>query len=90
VWMLYVARLLIGTAGGINIVVISMYLEEISEVKVRGTIGSYFELSASFGMLLSYILGAILPYFWYTVVGVVPAVSMLLVFSWVPESPVFL
>ncbi|KAK7868580.1 hypothetical protein R5R35_009470 [Gryllus longicercus] len=90
VWMLYVARFLIGTTVGINIVAVSMYLEEISEVKVRGTTGSYFELTASFGMLLSYILGAILPYFWYTVVGVVPGVSILLVFSWMPESPVFL
>ncbi|GLH08899.1 Facilitated trehalose transporter Tret1, partial [Gryllus bimaculatus] len=90
VWLLYLGRLLTGLGVGANIVIVSLYCEEIAEVRVRGVIGSYLDMSTSSGLLLMYVLGAFVPYFWFTAACVAPAAATLLLFWCMPESPAFL
>lgn len=71
-------------------VVTPLYNEEISEVRVRGTLGVYQNLMVTAGVLLSYVTGALLTYHTAAVVGCVPPLVLIIVFSWAPESPIYL
>lgn len=55
--VLLVARLLVGFSSGLYTVVAPMYLSEIAPVKWRGGIGVLNQLSVTFGIFLSQILG---------------------------------
>ncbi|KAK7868577.1 hypothetical protein R5R35_009469 [Gryllus longicercus] len=90
VWLLYLGRVLTGLGVGANAVLVSIYCEEIAQVRVRGKLGSYLDVLVCVGMLLVYVTGALLPYFWYTLVSLLPPVAFLLTFCWMPESPAFL
>lgn len=84
------ARFLAGLAGGGVFVLIPLYVAEISEDKVRGTLGSTLILSCNTGLLLSYIFGTFFNYF------VVPKICMgfpvlfLIGFFFMSETPKYL
>lgn len=84
------ARFLAGLAGGGAFVLIPLYLTEISEDNVRGTLGSTLLLSCNFGLLLSYIFGN---YFNYSVVPIIymafPLI-FLICFYFMPDTPKYL
>ncbi|KAK7870189.1 hypothetical protein R5R35_012740 [Gryllus longicercus] len=90
VWMLYFGRFLTGLGTGATTVLTPLYCEEIAEVAIRGALGAYLDFMICVGILWIYVLGAYVPYFWYTLSGCVIPVVFLLTFCWMPESPVFL
>lgn len=54
---LIIVRLFLGYFVGLATVVCPLYVSEMSPEKYRGTLGSTFQVSITFGILLSYIIG---------------------------------
>lgn len=53
-----VGRLLVGFAGGSYSVIVPLYTSEIAEKEIRGTLGTYFQLQVTAGILFTYIIGS--------------------------------
>jgi len=85
--MLYVGRVLTGFCGGVFSVACPLYIGEIADKDVRGSLGTYFQLMLVVGIEFVYVLGAFVPLFALNLVcGAVPLVFALL-FFWMPETP---
>ena len=66
------------------------YTGEIAQKEIRGSLGSFFQLLITIGILFVYGLGAILNAFWLSFVcGIVPLIFGALVLM-CPESPTYL
>nr|XP_046201384.1 solute carrier family 2, facilitated glucose transporter member 6 [Oncorhynchus gorbuscha] len=89
-WMLHLGRFLTGIAGGMTAASIPVYISEISHPKVRGALGSCPQITAVFGALSLYALGLVVPWRWLAVVGEIPALLMLLLLCFMPNSPRYL
>lgn len=59
---LYAARLLQGFSGGAVYVVMPVFVAEIADSRIRGTLGSMFMLSCNFGILLAFVAGHVCSY----------------------------
>lgn len=89
-WALITARAIIGLGVSGSYVVTPLYIKEISEDSIRGTLGSLVVLSQNLGNLLVYILGEYLCYqatLWICLA--VPLIHLLL-FPAMPETPSYL
>lgn len=87
---LYAARLICGFGLSIPFTVIPMYVGEIAETSIRGTLGSFLQLFITFGLLWSYAIG---PYVSYTALWIACGVLPFLFvagFITMPESPYWL
>lgn len=91
VYGLYVARFMSGVAIGAISVAAPMYVGELAEPKIRGTLGTFFQLQITLGLLCEYILGGSVKDFQILALisSIVPVV-FLFCFTFMPESPVFL
>lgn len=87
---LYLGRFLAGLSTGGCFALVPMYIAEISQDNVRGSLGSFFCLSINFGMLLIYICGKFLSYTLTPKVMLLAPVSFLILFSFCTETPVYL
>ncbi|KAM8708634.1 hypothetical protein ACLKA7_015580 [Drosophila subpalustris] len=88
--MMYVARFILGIAGGAFCVTAPMYTGEIAQKDIRGTLGSFFQLMITIGILFVYGLGAGLNVFWLSIIcGLIPIVFGV-IFFFMPESPTYL
>jgi MFS family permease len=56
--MLIIARVLIGIAGGAFCVASPVYIGEIAQKEIRGSLGAYFQLMITIGILFVYAVGA--------------------------------
>lgn len=88
--MLYVARFFAGVATGAICVTAPMYISEIAEVSVRGTVGSFFQMCICFGIFLTNFV-VIFTYWiglsWFLMVT---PVMFAIAFYSMPESPRYL
>nr|XP_023485025.1 solute carrier family 2, facilitated glucose transporter member 6 isoform X4 [Equus caballus] len=89
-WMLLLGRTLTGFAGGLTAACIPVYVSEIATPGVRGALGATPQLMAVFGSLSLYALGLLLPWRWLAVAGEGPVLVMILLLSFMPNSPRFL
>ncbi|XP_032598790.1 facilitated trehalose transporter Tret1-2 homolog isoform X2 [Drosophila grimshawi] len=90
VGMMYAARFILGIAGGAFCVTAPMYTGEIAQKDIRGTLGSFFQLMITIGILFVYGIGAGLNVFWMSVVcGILPIIFGV-IFFFMPESPTYL
>ncbi|CAO1407792.1 unnamed protein product [Diamesa hyperborea] len=87
---LFIGRFLAGLSAGGVFVLIPLYVAEISEDRIRGTLGSFFIFSINFGTLLSFIAGNYLEYKTVAYVMVALPIIFLFVFVFLPETPQFL
>ncbi|XP_030372317.1 facilitated trehalose transporter Tret1-2 homolog isoform X2 [Scaptodrosophila lebanonensis] len=88
--MMYASRFLLGIAGGAFCVTAPMYTGEIAQKNIRGTLGSFFQLMITIGILFVYAIGAGLNVFWMSVVcGILPLIFGV-IFFFMPESPTYL
>ncbi|TMW48141.1 hypothetical protein DOY81_006774 [Sarcophaga bullata] len=88
--MMYTARFILGVSGGAFCVTAPMYTGEIAHKDIRGTLGSFFQLMITAGILFVYAIGAGLNVFWMSIVcGILPLVFGA-VFVFMPESPTYL
>lgn len=88
--MFYFGRFITGVSGGAFCVAAPLYTSEIAESEIRGTLGSYFQLMLTIGILFSYVLGTILENMKILSIisGIVPLVFFA-VFFFMPETPVY-
>ncbi|ODM88818.1 Facilitated trehalose transporter Tret1-2 [Orchesella cincta] len=85
-----IGRFLTGIAIGGYILVCNVYLAEISEQRIRGTIMTGTCIALGGGMLLTYVLGTFFSWFVLSVVNICISIIILLTIRTVPESPVYL
>lgn len=89
--VLYIARFVAGLAGGVISVAAPMYIAELSHISIRGTLGTFFQVQITIGILLEYLLGDIIrDVRALSLTSSVLPVVFLLSFAFVPESPVYL
>jgi sugar porter (SP) family MFS transporter len=92
--LLIVMRMVIGVAIGITSYVAPMYIAEISPAKKRGGLVTLNQLMITFGILVSYITDYLLSndndpgsWRWMFLVGILPALVLLIGMFFLPETP---
>ncbi|KAH0956781.1 hypothetical protein HN011_009731 [Eciton burchellii] len=89
-WLINVARFIVGIGVGASCVLVPTYISEIAEVSTRGMLGTMFQLFLTIGILLSFVLGAVLTYTAFAIICALIVIGFLAAFLWMPESPVWL
>lgn len=91
IWLIYLARLLAGVGVGSTCVAAPMYVTDIAEVRVRGMLGTFFQLQITIGFLIGYTLGILIESFQtLALVSSAFPIIFLVAFYFMPESPTFL
>jgi MFS transporter, SP family, sugar:H+ symporter len=93
-WTLVAARFVLGLAVGSAALVVPLYLSEIAPTKIRGAIASLNQMMIVVGILVAFIVNAILASSgdWRLMLGlaVVPSLILLVGMAFMPETPRFL
>ncbi|XP_055918187.1 facilitated trehalose transporter Tret1 [Eupeodes corollae] len=84
---LLASRFFGGVAGGATFSLVPVYVTEITEVRVRGTIGSFLVLSCNFGILIAFVLGNFLSYKAVPLILASLSVMFLISVIFLPETP---
>lgn len=87
--LFYVGRFITGFSGGAFCVTAPMYTAEISENDIRGSLGSYFQLLLTVGILLSYLLGTAVNMFELSIISAIVPIIFFIVFFFMPETPTY-
>lgn len=87
--LLYLSRLLLGCAAAFSTLAPS-FIGEVAEVEVRGALASVMQVMTMLGMLLTYVLGAFLPWRPLTWACLAVPLAALPALALLPNSPVFL
>lgn len=87
--MFYFGRFITGLSSGAFCVAAPLYTAETSENEIRGTLGSYFQLMLTVGILLSYVLGAFVSIRVLSIISAVIPLVFFTAFFFMPESPVY-
>lgn len=91
VWILVVARLVLGLAIGLAAVSAPLYISETAPLAIRGTLVSTYQLAITVGILSSYLTGVAIDGdgMWRHMfgLGAVPAILFLAGLIFLPESP---
>ncbi|XP_052892327.1 facilitated trehalose transporter Tret1-like [Anopheles moucheti] len=88
--VLYVARLLAGLAAAGVFLLVPMYITEIAEDRIRGTLGSLFILFLNIGTLVSFVMGSYLSYHMTAYILFALPIIFLALFLQFPETPQYL
>ncbi|KAL1459427.1 hypothetical protein WDU94_011409 [Cyamophila willieti] len=86
---LYIVRCLQGMSMSVIFMVAPMYLGEIAEVRIRGSIGTVFQISLHLGILFTYVLGSELSYMNYQIYSLIVPIIFMATFVFMPESPYY-
>lgn len=90
VGMLYAGRYIVGVSGGAFCVAAPIYTGEIAEKEIRGSLGSYFQLMITIGILFVYAIGSAVNVFYLSIIcGAIPLIFGA-VFFFMPETPMYL
>lgn len=87
--MLYFGRFITGMAAGACCVAAPLYTSEIAEKQIRGTLGSYFQLMVTIGILYAYLIGDALTINYYTVGCAMCSIVFAVCFYFQPETPLY-
>lgn len=90
VYMFIIGRFIVGFAGGAFCVAVPIYISEISESEIRGTLGSYFSLMLAIGIFFAYFIGSFTNLFILTLMCLVVPLVFGIMFIFMPESPTYL
>nr|CAD7431034.1 unnamed protein product [Timema monikensis] len=88
--LILAGRVICGVAVGLIAVPAQVILGEVAEPRIRGLLSGAPHMSYSLGILVVYILGASLEWHLAAGLGVILPLVALAVFSFLPESPVWL
>lgn len=90
VGMLIAGRFITGVAGGAFCVTAPAYTSEIAQDSIRGTLGSYFQLMITIGILFAYVVGGYASVFVFNILCTCIPIVFGIIFFFMPESPSFL
>ncbi|XP_038223365.1 facilitated trehalose transporter Tret1-like isoform X3 [Zerene cesonia] len=90
VGMLMAGRFITGIAGGAFCVTAPAYTSEIAQDSIRGTLGSYFQLMITVGILFAYAVGSYTSVFVFNILCTLIPIVFAVIFFFMPESPNFL
>ncbi|CAH4035322.1 facilitated trehalose transporter Tret1-like [Pieris brassicae] len=88
--MLIAARFFAGLATGGICVAAPMYIGEIAETSIRGSLGAFFQLFLTVGILFTFVVGGWTHWRTLSIVSAVIPVLLIVVFWWMPETPQYL
>lgn len=88
--ILLIGRFITGLCCGAITVTVPVYIAETVPAHSRGFFGSGFQLFITLGILISYAIGDYLPFTWLACVSSLFPLIMLIIFCFVPESPIWL
>ncbi|KZC14029.1 PREDICTED: monosaccharide-sensing protein 2-like [Dufourea novaeangliae] len=89
-YILYVSRFVSGFGIGVAYVVCPMYIGEIADKEIRGSLGSFIKLMVTFGELYAHAIGPFVSYECLAYSCAVIPIFFFLSFIWMPESPYYL
>ncbi|PSN36326.1 hypothetical protein C0J52_24327 [Blattella germanica] len=92
-YQVYVGRILTGIATGMSSTPATVYVSEVADRSLRGVLVTWTSIGISLGILIVYVLGALLQEDWRLVAGIsaaFPILSIINVWFFVPESPTWL
>lgn len=87
---LIIARIISGIAAAGIFNIIPMYVKEISQENIRGSLGSLLVLSQNIGILIMYVIGAYMNFYHVTYIAICVPVLVALTMLKAPETPEFL
>lgn len=91
VWMLILARFVLGIAIGTAAVAAPLYISETAPLRIRGGLVSTYQLAITIGILVSYLTGLVITGdgMWRHMfgLGAVPGILFLVGLAFLPESP---
>ncbi|XP_011312356.1 facilitated trehalose transporter Tret1-like [Fopius arisanus] len=90
VWLLCVARFIVGIGVGAACVQVPSYIAEIATPSTRGTLGAMFQLFLGGGILMAFVLGAVTSYTVFAILCALVEVVFIGSFVFMPESPSWL
>ncbi|XP_001658145.2 facilitated trehalose transporter Tret1 [Aedes aegypti] len=88
--MIYTFRILGGFAGGGTLSVIPLFVSEISEDKIRGSLGAVLSITCNIGILLGFILCYYLEYYTVSYIALACCILYSVGCMFLPESPQYL
>ncbi|RLU24896.1 hypothetical protein DMN91_002987 [Ooceraea biroi] len=80
-WLINVARFIVGIGVGTACVLVPTYISEIAEISTRGMLGALFQLALTIGILLAFILGSVMNYTAFTLICALVVVGFLAAFN---------
>lgn len=89
-YYLYAARFLAGFGGAGAFIFIPLFVSEIAEDNVRGSLGSLLVLSCNIGILIAFIIGNYLTYTIQLFIHASLPILFFVSFAFFPESPQYL
>ncbi|XP_059050768.1 facilitated trehalose transporter Tret1-2 homolog [Achroia grisella] len=90
VGMLMAGRFITGIAGGAFCVTAPAYTSEIAQDSIRGTLGSYFQLMITIGILFAYAVGSYTSVLVFNILCTLIPIIFGIIFFFMPESPNYL
>uniref|UniRef100_S4PEN4 Sugar transporter n=1 Tax=Pararge aegeria TaxID=116150 RepID=S4PEN4_9NEOP len=88
--MLIAARFFAGLSTGGICVAAPMYIGEIAETSIRGSLGAFFQLFLTVGILFTFVVGAYTSWRTLSIISAVFPILLVAVFWWMPETPQYL
>ncbi|XP_058819314.1 facilitated trehalose transporter Tret1-like [Topomyia yanbarensis] len=85
--ILYLGRLLAGVGAAGVFLLVPLYVTEISEDRIRGSLGTFFILFINLGTLVSFVVGTYLSYHITSYILIFLPILFLLCFVRFPETP---
>lgn len=67
-----------------------MFISEIAETSVRGTLGAFFQLFLTIGILFDYLVGAFTSWITFSWACAIFPVLLIVAVLFIPDSPVYL
>lgn len=87
---LLVGRILLGFVIGAVSGTVPPYIIDISTISIRGTLGALFQLFIVTGILIAYVIGAMLPWRIASMISTIPTILLSLLMFMMPEGPKWL
>lgn len=88
--MMLVGRVLLGIAGGAFCVTAPTYTAEIADKEIRGTLGTFFQLLLTVGILFVYAVGSGVSVFVLNIICMCVPIVFGCIFIFMPETPLYL